>query len=669
MRTPSPTQSATLSITSTATQTVSTTPTHSPQPSATASPTGTASASASATRTATLSSTRTSTVASSATSTSSPTASATPSRSASPSLTASPSSTRSLTLSWTPTFTPTRTNSPLSTPTFTNTPQPTATNTAVTRGATLPYTELEAESAVMTGGTLLGPGRSVGTIAAESSGRRAVQLNNLNDAVTFNGVPAFNAIVVRYVIPDAAGGGGTSATLSLYINGTFIQKLNLTSKYSWAYGGWTIPYNQNPSGGSPVHYYDEVRALLGSSYAPGASVMLRKDSGDTATYYVIDLIDLELVGAAIPPPTGSLSAASYGAVPNDAGDDTTGLQNLINAAQSQGKVAYIPEGTYQISSPLSVPAVAIQGAGMWRTVIHQNSDTSGFRINAGSGSFFIGDLALNGEVLNRVDSNTDSGLDYHGGNGSQLARVWIEHFKCAWWVGNSGTTTNNLLVTGCRFRNLYADGLNFCNGTSNSTVTNTHVRNSGDDALASWSPSANAANTNNKFSFNTIQLPWRANCIAIYGGNSNKIEDNVVSDTSNYPGIMIAQEFTSTAIAGTTTCLRNTLLRCGGAFSGTDHGAFKISTAQGAVNGVQASDLDIQDSTYAGVFIAGGSAVNSTTFTNFNIATTGTYGLQTVSGQGGTINCTNVVVTGAPSGGLSNPGGLNFVMVSGNSGW
>jgi hypothetical protein len=539
----------------------------------------------------------------------------------------------------------------------------------VTRGATLPYTELEAESAVMTGGTLLGPGRTVGTIPAESSGRMAVQLNNLNDAVTFNNVPAFNAIVVRYVIPDSAGGGGTSATLSLYINGAFIQKLNLTSKYSWAYGGWGIPYNQSPSGGSPVHYYDETRALLASSYAAGSSVMLRKDSGDTAAYYVVDLIDLEMVGAAIAQPAGSLSAASYGAVPNDGGDDTTALQNLINAAQSQGKVAYIPEGTYEISSPLSLPAVAIQGAGMWRTVIHQNSDTSGFRCNAGGGSFFVGDLALNGEVTNRVDTNTDSGFDYHGGNGSQVARVWIEHFKCGWWVGNSGTTTNNLLVTGCRIRDTYADGINFCNGSSNSTVTNSNLRNTGDDALASWSPTSNGANTNNKFSFNTVQLPWRANCLAIYGGNGNHIEDNIASDTSNYPGILLAQEFTSNAFSGTTTCLRNTLLRCGGPFNGANHGAFKISTAQGGVNGIQASDLDIQDSTYAGVHIAGGNPVNSTTFNNFNITTTGTYGMETASGTGGTINCTNVVVTGAPSGGLNNPGGLNFVKVSGNSGW
>lgn len=569
-----------------------------------------------------------------------------------------------------PYMSPTRTPTP-GAATFTPTPTAavaTPTNTPVTRGATLPYDEYEAENGVLAGGaSIVGPSRTVGTAANEASGRRAVQLSATNHSVAVSPSKGFNAIVVRFSIPDAAGGGGISSTISLYIGGTFIQKLNLTSKYAYAYGGWTIPYNQNPSGGTPVHQFDEVRALLPASYAAGTEVRLQRDSTDTAAFYIIDLIDLENVGAAIAAPANSLDAkAGYGAVGNDSNDDTTALQNCINAAQSQGKIAYIPAGTYRITAPLSIPAVSIQGAGMWRTTIHQANDTSGLRVNAGGGSFFIGDLALNGEVLNRVDTATDSGLDYHGGNGSQLARVWIEHFKCGWWVGNSGTVTNNLTITGCRIRNTYADGVNFCNGTSNSTVTNTHLRGTGDDALASWSPSASAANTNNIFSFNTVQLPWRANCIAVYGGSSSRIEDNIVSDTSNYPGILVAQEFTSTAISGTQSVQRNTLLRCGGSFGGTNHGAFKISTAQGAVGGIQAANLDILDSTFAGVFVEGGSAANGT-FNTINITTAGGWGMQSPT-TSGTIQCTNVIVSGAASGGMTS-GGLNFAKVSGNAGW
>jgi hypothetical protein len=304
---------------------------------------------------------------------------------------------------------------------------------------------------------------------------------------------------------------------------------------------------------------------------------------------------------------------------------------------------------------------------MWHTTIHQLSDTSVFRTSLNNASMFLGDIKLVGEVSNRVDSATNNGLDGHGGTNSVLQNVWIEHTKCAWWVGNFGSVTNNLLITGCRFRNLYADAVNFCNGTSNSRITNTHCRNSGDDALASWTPTSSpGVNTNNMFNFNTLQLPWRANGIAVYGGNSNKVEDNIVTDTSNYPGIMIAQEFTSHAIAGTTSVQRNTITRAGGPFGGNNHGAFKISTAQGAVNGLLVANLDILDSTFAGVYVAGGSAANGS-LTNINITTAGTWGLQSTSGSG-TLNCTNVVVSGAGSGGMTSSG-LNYNMVSGNVGW
>ena len=42
--------------------------------------------------------------------------------------------------------------------------------------------------------------------------------------------------MVRNSIPDAAGGGGIEATISLYVNGTFAQKLTLSSQHSWLYG-------------------------------------------------------------------------------------------------------------------------------------------------------------------------------------------------------------------------------------------------------------------------------------------------------------------------------------------------------------------------------------------------------------------------------------------------
>ena len=558
-----------------------------------------------------------------------------------------------------PTRTPT--NSP-----FTATPTPTRTNVAV--GASTPYTEFEAESAQLVGAALLGATRTVGQAANEASGRQAVQLNSLGNYVKFSPGMAFNSIVVRYAIPD-----GADQTVSLYINDVFQQKLTLTSKYSYAYigGGWptgTINgYAQ--SGSTPVHWYDEVHALIGE-WPAGTTVRLQKDTGDNAAWYIIDFIDLEEVAPALTMPGGAFSVATYGAVGNGTNDDTTAIRNAITAAGTGGTV-WLPTGTYKITSPIAIGAsCTIKGAGMWYSTIHQANDAAGFNCNF-SGALNFSNFAIFGEVADRFDGSADCALNGHGGNGSTLQNIWIEHFKCGWWVGNditTGSTTNNLNITGCRIRDLWADGVNFCNGSSNCTVQQSSIRNSGDDGLASWSPSSNGSNTNNIFKFNNVQMPWRANGIAIYGGSSCQVTDNVVTDTSNYPGIMVAQEFTSTTLSNPSV-LRNNIYRCGGTFGGTNNGALKISTQQGAVGGITFGHNTIVSSTFAGIFIAGGNPVNSATFTFNTITSPLTYGIESAGGTGGTINADNVVVTGPGTAGLLNNGGINFVRGAGNSGW
>jgi hypothetical protein len=56
----------------------------------------------------------------------------------------------------------------------------------------------------------------------------------------------------------------------------------------------------------------------------------------------------------------SVSVASYGAVPNDAGDDTQAFQAAVNAARE----VYVPAGDYRISSTVNIPAdTRLYGAG------------------------------------------------------------------------------------------------------------------------------------------------------------------------------------------------------------------------------------------------------------------------------------------------------------------
>jgi hypothetical protein len=133
----------------------------------------------------------------------------------------------------------------------------------------------------------------------------------------------------------------------------------------------------------------------------------------------------------------------------------------------------------------------------------------------------------------------------------------------------------NLLVSGIRARNLMADGINLYNGAHDCIVENSHFRNTGDDAIAAWSHAAESPgpSRNNVIRKNYIQVPWKANCFGIYGGQDNTIEDNVCADTVQYPGMFFAAQFDSHGFSGMTKVNRNTLLRAGGNAYDHTHGA------------------------------------------------------------------------------------------------
>src|SRR6185436_1493552 len=85
----------------------------------------------------------------------------------------------------------------------------------VGRGANMPYDMYEAEDGQLGGGAqLLGPNRTIGDLAGEASGRRAVRLPGNGAFVQWTTKASTNTLVVRFSIPDAAGGGGQSSSLN-----------------------------------------------------------------------------------------------------------------------------------------------------------------------------------------------------------------------------------------------------------------------------------------------------------------------------------------------------------------------------------------------------------------------------------------------------------------------
>lgn len=558
----------------------------------------------------------------------------------------------------------------------TSTPQPPA-----NRGATVPWLEYEAET-MATNGTILGPSRTFGNLATESSGRRSVELNGSGEFVQFTSNATANSIVVRYSIPDAVNGGGLDASLSLYVNGVFRQKLPLTSRYAWVYGGETSSLN-TPSAGGAHNFFDEARALVGN-IPQGATIKLQKDGDDQAAFYVIDLVDLEQVGAAQTQPANFLSlTADCGATANGGGDDGQALQNCINTARAQAKGVWIPAGTFDLRSQIQSDAgitisdVTVRGAGMWYSVLR--GPWARFHCIGNNCRFY--NFAITGEAVTRNDGAAENAFNGSAGSGSRVENVWVEHTKVGWWVGsdNQAAPTNGLVITGSRFRNLFADGVNLCNGSSNSVVENSHFRSTGDDSLASWSPAAHGPiNIANTFRFNTVQLPWRANCFAIYGGQNMRVEDNICADVVTYPGVLIAQQFDSHPFGGFISVQRNSLIRAGGPMWNQQHGALKVHTDRGSIPGLTVNDILIESPTFAGIHLQGSDSgitsatLQNATFSNIRINNAGSYGLLLNANARGNATFSNVVVSNPANGGLNNQAPANQFTInrgSGNSGW
>ncbi|MFG3006532.1 CARDB domain-containing protein [Streptomyces calvus] len=580
----------------------------------------------------------------------------------------------------------------------------------VGRGAAVPYTEYEAEDGTYRGTLLTADAeRTFGhtNFATESSGRKSVRLDSTGQYVQFTSTNPTNSIVVRNSVPDAPGGGGTEATLSLYADGAFVQKIRLSSKHSWLYGDTDDPEGlTNTPQADARRLFDESHALLARSYPAGTVFRLQRDTDDTAAFHVVDLIDLEQVAPPADRPAGCVSITEYGAVPNDGIDDTDALQRAVTADQNgQIDCVWIPPGQWRqeqkilTDDPLNrgqynqvgIRDVTIRGAGMWHSQLHTltpphqagginhpHEGNFGFDIDDNTR---ISDIAIFGSgTIRGGDGGAEGGVGLNGrfGKNTRISNVWIEHANVGVWVGRDYSNipelwgpADGLEFSGMRIRDTYADGINFANGTRNSVVQNSSFRNTGDDALAVWAskyvkdPAVDIGHDNH-FRNNTVQLPWRANGIAIYGGHGNTIESNLIHDTMNYPGIMLATDHDPLPFSGQTLVADNGLYRTGGAFWNEDQefGAITVFAQGPDIPGVVIRDTDIHDSTYDGIqFKSGGGAVPDARVTGVTISRSNNgAGILAMGGARGSATLTDVTITGSAEGDVVIEPGSQFVI-------
>lgn len=552
---------------------------------------------------------------------------------------------------------------------------------AQTPGASVPFIEFNAatSSGVQTNGSVIGPNYFFGTLPSEADGRKAVKLVGQGQYISFTLSSPANAVDIHYAIPDSMAGGGFTAPINLYVNGSLVTSLSLTSKYSWLYGA--NPFSNTPSIGAPNNnvphdFYNDVRYMFSSTLTSGSVVTLQVDSGDNSPWYVISTADFEQVAAPISQPTGYLNVTQspYLADNTGAKDATTALQNAINDGSSKGQGVYIPEGTYTISSPLKVNNVTIEGAGEWYTVITGHHVEFSGNYNPASNNVNISNLAIFGNVTNR-DNNDGTVNAFNGGfSNSNINNVWIQNAKVGAWI--IGPTTN-LTLDSLRILDTTADGINFYANygeITSSTVKNSFLRNTQDDGLALWSSAYENANIT--LTQNTIDSPGLANNIAVYGsGDGVQITNNLLQDTiTRGGGINIGRRYNSVAMNGTLTISGNKLVSTAQFDPGWAWavGGIWFYPQQGNMNStINISGNTNQDSAFEAYEMApSGKAytISNVSITNDTISNPGTFVFQLQNPGSATVSGTTA--SGVGVAGIYNcNSGFTISQGSGNSGW
>ena len=519
------------------------------------------------------------------------------------------------------------------------------------RGASnMPYTRYEAENGSLGGSASLQSSvQFVQTdIASEASNQKYVSLPANGSYVQWKTTAAARGVNLRFTMPDNSSGTGQTGSLNLYVNNVLVKTIDLSSYWAYQYfdvGGEGDPY-QTPHTKTFMRF-DEVHFTVTNTINSGDTIKIQKTNGDGLTYG-IDFIELEPVPAAISLPAGYLSVTDFGAVANDANDDYAAFNNCIAAAKTQGKNVYIPAGRFLLSDKLllNVTNMKITGAGVWYTQIYFSTDKQFYGgIMARSSGVEISNFTMgtaNNDRLKYDEPNPRDGQKYKiykgfmgtYGNGSSIHDIWVEHFECGFWIGGYDApypvdVTRNLTISNCRIRNNYADGVNFCIGTSGSTVTQCSLRNNGDDALAMWPASAiqgSVQERNNTFSNNTIENNWRAGSIAIFGGTGHQVHHNYIKDGVAGSGIRFTNDFAGFGFeypGDVTHFYENTIENCGTSYDlwNQMRGAIEFFAGSGIFN-MQFDNTTILNSQRDAIRISGNN-LHHIVFTNTIINGTG----------------------------------------------
>jgi len=171
-----------------------------------------------------------------------------------------------------------------------------------------------------------------------------------------------------------------------------------------------------------------------------------------------------------------ISVKDFGAAGDGVQDDTSYIQAALNAAN--GRPVLIPQGTYKITSSLSIDAtglgvvrgIYIYGEGEDKTVIDNASGSPAFDLTSGTSSsdwlegLNISDLS----VLNSTSSSSTIGLQLSGVRKSTLKNITVKQQTSygLYFISTTGDATDcfKITVENCTFESNGGDGVRVYGG-------------------------------------------------------------------------------------------------------------------------------------------------------------------------------------------------------------
>lgn len=467
-----------------------------------------------------------------------------------------------------------------------------------------PYFRYEAEPGHCTGysGTFLEQTDDQTYLQSEASNQQAITIGNGGYVEWSNDSGEADGVTLRFSVP-----WNTTATVAVYAGDEKLGEMALDAGHSWQF----CKKEQGSRSYKPEFYsqhvyndrdfarmrFDEKHTLLSRDLRSGEKFSIRNLSDTPVT---VDFLEIEKARK-VEYQDGWVRWNQ--SIKNN-------LQEFIN--ENQGKTIYIDQPYVGIGGKLSPGSCTLQGRGIFYTELHWEQNGAGFNSFGGQ----VKDMYLSSYQQQRYDAGNYSPGTYSSpgkcfnGNVGYVENVLVEHFECGGWLeGGDGAHFNH-----CRFRNNYADGINFRNA-SNCTFEHSSFRNNGDDDMASWN--SYKGNSNNTFRYCTAENNWRASSLAFFGGNNHRAENLLVKDALEN-GVRLVTDFDGEGYGTPGATFRNiSIVHCAcikgevgrhGDFWGVDEGALHIeSSSKYDLTNQNLYDIDVYDSRGNAVFIGSGS--------------------------------------------------------------